>query len=650
MPMLVPNQSRSLTPEEERRRRMPYSPSADGQSEQRVERAILRANVDGEDPVEAAQTVEPMPDPRAIASMLRAPSTQLRAPMSGPATEPGFQLEAPMTGPPRINADAERAALSLRAPAVASSSRVPTSQFVGQDLGTGNAMQTDRSAQLDERDRQRARRMTAAMGVLGGVGALTSIIGAARGNRNAFEAGRGLMGVGEAIPAQAPIAAIGQRQEQAAAEAAAAQEQADRERTMRFEDEDRLIAADERALDADYRQTLMRSMDVNANRREFEMGRVGQREERNYDPAHPLAESRRSFLLRLIATHPVTQAAFGGLDLSQMGARDLQQLADQVARRLGQVPNRQRGVDDAMLARIVAGLDDAPDQAPTQEAAPVEAEPQTRVQRAARALRGESTTPAPAAVDPAAAARARVFGGDAPTQPTGPAPVEAAPSPQAPRRDRTLAEMAADYGAARRGQPLPSGRSRVDEFSESEWQTLGRAALSRRAGERDVAAALMGTGGRAQEFSVNQPQTQAYTQADVARLTRPYSEASALVRDINAAIAEYDRLAGGRDRDISQAQFEAMRSGGAFSRLMSTERLGSLTSAFTNAQLRAQSGAAVTDSEAARFFRALNMNAMSSPAEFRAAIARARRAALNDLEVLRNSNPGAYDHLRGGAR
>lgn len=652
MATFTPNMSRSrLTPEEEERRRrnMPYAPSMTGQSEQRIEQAIMRANVAGEDPVEAAQAAEgSAPDPRAISTMLRAPMSDTRPGMSGASS---FQLRAPMTDAPRINADVERAAMSLRAPAVASSSNVPTSTFEGRDLGTGTAMQDDQSRQLDERDRTRSRRMAGVGMGLSALGTILGVAGAASGREGLMRAGQGIMAGGAAIPAQAPLERIEARATERTAVQEAAQALADRERTRRFEDEDRLIAGDERGLDRDYRQTLMRSMDVNANRREFEMGRVGHREERNYDPASPLAAARRSFLQRLIATNDVTQAAFGGMDLSQMGARDLQQLADQVARRLNAVPNRDRGVDDDALAAIVAGLDeDAADPESAKPAAPpLDVAPVSPVQQAAEVVRRQrARTPRPAAVAPAAPVdgTASSFMAGVNGEPAAPAQAPAA-APAAPRRDRTLPQMYADYIANRRGIALPSGRERFDDFTPAEIEAISRGASARGAGVRDMAAALAGTGGRSQEFAVNQPQTQAFTQADVSRIRAPYSQASTLARDINATLAEYDRMAGGRGQHISQAQFEAMQRGGAISRIMNAERLSALTRSFTNAQLRNMSGAAVTDSEAARFFAALNMNSLNSPQAFREALARARRAALNDLETLERSNPGAYAHIRG---
>jgi hypothetical protein len=204
----------------ERGQPAPYAPSNTGMTEQATESAINRAQVNDQNAGEAVEAL------RADARL------QLRAPMSGPAPSQPMALSQPMTGAPRMDYTPEPA--QPQAPAV----QKPQMTMQGQDDAAREAMVRA----------ERRQRVIRAMGALG----------ALFGSRDQDANRRATMQM--ALEANDPM----QYQTQIDARAATAAEAAEAKRAATIEDEDR-------ALNAEYRRTLMRSMDTNANRREFEM-------------------------------------------------------------------------------------------------------------------------------------------------------------------------------------------------------------------------------------------------------------------------------------------------------------------------------------------------------------------------------------------
>lgn len=554
----------------------PYSPAVSGLSESDMERSITRAQLDDQDVDDAVGGVREMS------------RMQLRAPMSDASVPSApLQLRAPMTGAPMMQPPTP----ALRAPGVAPNTA--SVDAAGEMKSTSVPVpREDLRAQATQAAADRIRRRR--LGVLG-----LGLAGAVFGD-SATSEGRNAAVVG-ALQSMDPNAPFAEAEAARARDAEAAEAQ----RRAAIEDEDR-------AVEHEYRRSLMRSMDVNSDRREFEMQRRGTGDERLYDPTHPLAMSRRSFLQRVIATAPGGVAlAFQGMDLDSMGARDLQGVADQVLRRIGQVPNRERSVDEDALRAMVDGLDDTGDQAPAPE--PIVEEPPTRRTR----VPGAAPTPGPA--EPPAAPR---------------------------RRDRTVAEINADVLAERDGQPTSTGRP-AREMTPGERLAVSRALERSRTREAGAIAAGIDTRSREAQGAQVADNRMIATPADVARIRPLYARVSSLASNIDSAIREFDAAAAQDGGQMSQARFAAMQRGGLLSRLSNTETLQAIVREFTNAQLRDQSGAAVTESEAQRFFSALNLSDLNTPEAFRAALVRGRRHALRDLQTIRNSNPAAYDAVRG---
>lgn len=346
---------------------------------------------------------------------------------------------------------------------------------------------------------------------------------------------------------------------------------------------DRQVGEEERALNADYRQTLMRSMDTNADRREFEMSRRTDADARLYDPEHPVAMQRREFLRRIMASAPEIAAGLEGQDLDALGSAELRQITSETLRRIGQTPNRLRQADVDAMMRMAAELDAA-------DGAPAAPEVVQSVPRAA----GPRRVGAAPAQPPAAPAPSGL------TDHTG---------RQAPwaGRDRTVAQMNAE---------------RLMERNPGEY-TWGEALVVARGLERSrtrTAASLAGgIDTQSREAQIDQVGQQGVvTQRDIDKarevLVPAASQRRGLARVARAAAA------------LSDVQFmAAMNDSAAVRRLLGgygAEQFASDFRAMTNSELRQQSGAAVTDSEAQRFFAALAAHQFTSKAAFMHALNR----------------------------
>jgi hypothetical protein len=441
----------------------------------------------------------------------------------------------------------------------------------------------------DARDRQMMEQAQRRQRVLSAVGAITTLFGSRENDasRNAL-----LQQAREANDPMQYQAAIDARREEDVATRAA-------------KDEAR-IAEEERALNADYRQTLMRSMDVNANRREAEMGRTSERDARSYDPNHPVAQQRREFLRRIMASAPGMAQAFAGQDLDALGAVELSRIADQMLRRIGQVPARYRQTDVDALMQMAADLDagDAPaEQSVTQVPAPA-AGPRARMPRRQGA---PAAAPAAPPAQGLTAGQTSVFQQPAeamPAQPTAPAGITdraGAPAPWA-GRNRTVAQMNAETLMQRN----------PGEYTWGEALDIARGL--ERSRTRTAASLAGGIDTQSREAQRDQvTQVGAFTQRDI-------NQAAEILAPIASQRSMLSRAAR-QVQGLSDAQFAAAMSDSAFlQRLMNVEEFTGLFAQMTNSELRRQSGAAVTDAEARRFFRALSSNQLNSKQAFLAAL------------------------------
>ncbi len=353
---------------------------------------------------------------------------------------------------------------------------------------------------------------------------------------------------------------------------------------------DRQVGEDERALNADYRQTLMRSMDTNADRREFEMGRRTDADSRLYDPEHPVAQQRREFLRRIMASAPEIAAGLEGQDLDALGSAELRQITSETLRRIGQTPNRLRQADVDAMMRMAAELDAGDDAV---SAAPPVAEPVQDVRRGG----GPRRAGAPAAVAAPTA--------EAPP-PSGLTDRSGAAAPWA-GRDRTVAQMNAE-------------RLMERNPGEYTWREATEIARSlERSRTRSAGSLAGGIDTQSREAQIDQVgQTGVVTQRDIDKarevLVPAASQRRGLARVARSAAA------------LSDAQFmAAMNDSAAVRRLLGgygAEQFASDFRAMTNSELRQQSGAAVTDSEAQRFFAALAAHEFTSKAAFMHALNR----------------------------
>jgi hypothetical protein len=438
---------------------------------------------------------------------------------------------------------------------------------------------------LDAQDREsmeRARRRSRAVSV---IGAITTAFG-----DRANDSSRMAL-IQQAQQANDPA----QYQANIDARAQQANEDAEAKRLAGIEEE-------ERALNTDYRRTLMRSMDVNADRRGFEMARRTDADARLYDPAHPVAMQRREFLRRIMASAPGLARGFEGQDLDALGSADLRNVADQMLRRIGQIPARYRQTDIDALTRIAQDLDagDAPQAQP--EAAPPAVE-------AAQALRARRTGVRPAATPGAPAA-----------------PAEPAAPVAAPRRDRTVQQIVADRIMERRGQAPPSGYS-ANDLTPGEAAIIARDAT--RSGNRGRMARIAGgIDTESREAQFQQPTQQGvFTNRELDNAAEVLAPAASQRRQI-AALAR-------QVRGMSQEQFSAAMSNNALlQRAFNAEQFTAAFRALTNSQLREQSGAAVTDQEAQRFFSALSAGQLNSPQAFLSALMRMDREIASNVNGL----------------
>ena len=553
MPVIDYSQ-RGISPralEEARRRRAPYAPSMSGLSELDTERSVNNAATSDQD-VQAAA------DPRRISAMLRQPMSDLSIAQRPEQSSP-YALRQPMTGAP----EAMRPAIGIDIAPEPEAPAPPAQKSAGPSAYVDP---------LDAQDRaqsERIRRQRLGLTFAGLAGDIFGNPATSQQRRSAIN------GAVASLDPSAPLANIDAR-------AQTRREQAESERRMQIEDE-------QRAIESDYRRSLTRSMDVNSDRREFEMSRRGTGDERLYDPAHPLAASRRDFLRRVIATAPGgVGAAFEGIDLDQMGARDLQGLADQVLRRIGQVPNRARNVDEDELARIVAGLDDAPQSTEAAPEAPVEETPRARAERIARARRAPEQASSMPEQTP---------------QPTGLVDRRGQPAPWA-GRDRTLAQMNAEGIIARE----PSARS----WSEA----LAAARALERSRTREAGALAGGVDTRSREAQFQQTQqTGTFTEQDVARAARIMNPITRQSRQLRGLIARVDQ--------IDDATFRQAMQGGNLAALgFNAADFQAQWAAYSNPELRERSGAAVTDNEYQRFVQEFNAGRLNSREQFKRALSR----------------------------
>lgn len=578
--------------ERERAQPAAYGPSMSGLTEPEMESSISRAQIAHDDVDDAVDSV------RANAQF------QLRRPMTDtqPAESPGpMQLRAPMTGAP--------AAMAPQAPRVGAIPSQPMPAPMSQPKAVAPRAQAvvDPRDQMDRDQAERLRRQRIGLAI---AGAVSGAVGDPRTNQQRMTAIGGAL---QSIDPSAPLANIDARAQQRREDEEAA-------RQASIEDE-------QRALESEYRHTLMRSMDVNSDRREFEMTRRGEADERLYDPASPTANARRSFLQRLIATNETAQAAFGGLDLSGMGARDLQQLADQVARRISADPARRRGADMDALQAIVSGLDEQPQVAAPVAEAPVEAPPTTDRERAVRIARArqarQAGAPAPVAPTPAP---------EAPPAPSGLVDRRGNPPPWA-GRDRTVAQQIAETIIARE----PQARS---------WpEALAAAQAMERSRTREVGALAGGVDTRSREAQFQQTQqTGTFTEADVqrtARLMAPMERQSRALRNLIHRVGTLD-----------EASFRQALQGGNLSSLgFNAADFAAQWAAYSNPELRERSGAAVTQQEYERFLSEFSAGRLNSPQQFQAALQRV----LSSLQAFSRSQGFRRDVVdevrrRGGSR
>lgn len=546
-----------------RGRRAPYSPSVSGLSELDTERDVnAAATSDGD--VQAAA------DPRRISALLRAPMSDLSV-AQRPEGQGAFALREPMTGAP----EATRPAVGIRIdPQPTPSAPEPSPAPVQKQAGPMTYLDPLDAQDRAQSERLRRQRLGLVFAGLGG-----AIFGDPATSAARNEAVSGAI---RSIDPNAPLANIDER-------ARARREQAEAERRMQIEDEDR-------ALNADYRRTLMRSMGVNADRREAQMGRQSEADARLYDPTHPVAVQRREFLRRIIAGAPEIAEGMRGQDLDALGSADLRVLTDQMLRRIGEVPTRYRESDVAELMRVASELDAADGESPEVSPEPqpdvepeVEETPRARAERIARARRGIPAPTPPATPAP---------------QPSGLVDRRGQPAPWAGRGDRTVAQMNAERIIERE----PNVRS---------WaEALAVARALERSRTREAGALAGGVDTRSREAQFQQTgQAGTFTEADVTRAARVMTPIMRQSRQLRGLIARVDQ--------IDDATFRQAMQGGSLAALgFNAADFQAQWAAYSNPELRERSGAAVTDNEYQRFVQEFNAGRLNSREQFKRALQR----------------------------
>lgn len=481
--------------------------------------------------------------------------------------------------------------------------------------------------------RRRDRRANIIRGVLGGVGGIIGLVGAARDNP-------AMAGVGLGLGRGSLIGINPRRNENEYLQDRAIQRQDDELAYQRSTDEqnralaaaDREIASEDRAINNNYRQAQIDNLNANAEYRRALADRDGPNSVAN-NPDSPAAKARRDTIRRLIVSSPdAIRAAYRGVDLDGLTSSELRDVASDILRRTQSLPVGQRHVKTRRIERLIAEMEaaDLAEMAGNGATSPASPVPQA------------SAAPAPAPSGGGGRQRPRRndyaqsmgpdFQGPVPPTEQGQQPATSAGQPQSSatvrpqeRRNRTLAEIVSDKNRQLRGQPLLSGLTRYDDYTPEEDRIVSAATSSRSSGVRNDGLYLQDRGSTSQQFDVARTNLGIYTDRD-------FQRAAPLITGITQVRNRAGNLLN-LTRNMTQAQFTAAVSGNsAAARLLGVEDIASRIRALTGQMLHDISGAAVTASELQRFQDQTSTNRLNSPQAFRAALRMILQASDTDLE------------------
>lgn len=483
--------------------------------------------------------------------------------------------------------------------------------------------------------RRRDRRANIIRGVLGGVGGIIGLVGAARDNP-------AMAGVGLGLGRGSLIGINPRRNENEYLQDRAIQRQDDELAYQRSTDEqnralaaaDREIASEDRAINNNYRQAQIDNLNANAEYRRALADRDGPNSVAN-NPDSPAAKARRDTIRRLIVSSPdAIRAAYRGVDLDGLTSSELRDVASDILRRTQSLPVGQRHVKTRRIERLIAEMEaaDLAEMAGNGATSPTSPVPPA------------SAAPAPAPAPSGGGGRQRPrrndyaqsmgpdFQGPVPPTEQGQRPVQSAGQSQSSatvrpqeRRNRTLAEIVSDKNRQLRGQPLLSGLTRYDDYTPEEDRIVSAATSSRSSGVRNDGLYLQDRGSTSQQFDVARTNLGIYTDRD-------FQRAAPLITGITQVRNRAGNLLN-LTRNMTQAQFTAAVSGNsAAARLLGVEDIASRIRALTGQMLHDISGAAVTASELQRFQDQTSTNRLNSPQAFRAALRMILQASDTDLE------------------
>ena len=481
--------------------------------------------------------------------------------------------------------------------------------------------------------RRRDRRANIIRGVLGGVGGIIGLVGAARDNP-------AMAGVGLGLGRGSLVGINPRRNENEYLQDRAIQRQDDELAYQRSTDEqnralaaaDREIASEDRAINNNYRQAQIDNLNANAEYRRALADRDGPNSVAN-NPDSPAAKARRDTIRRLIVSSPdAIRAAYRGVDLDGLTSSELRDVASDILRRTQSLPVGQRHVKTRRIERLIAEM----------EAADLAEMAGNGATPPASAVPSSSAAPAPAPSGGGGRQRPRRndyaqsmgpdFQGPVPPTEQGQQPVPSTGQPQSSatvrpqeRRNRTLAEIVSDKNRQLRGQPLLSGLTRYDDYTPEEDRIVSAATSSRSSGVRNDGLYLQDRGSTSQQFDVARTNLGIYTDRD-------FQRAAPLITGITQVRNRAGNLLN-LTRNMTQAQFTAAVSGNsAAARLLGVEDIASRIRALTGQMLHDISGAAVTASELQRFQDQTSTNRLNSPQAFRAALRMILQASDTDLE------------------
>lgn len=481
--------------------------------------------------------------------------------------------------------------------------------------------------------RRRDRRANIIRGVLGGVGGIIGLVGAARDNP-------AMAGIGLGLGRGSLVGINPRRNENEYLQDRAIQRQDDELAYQRSTDEqnralaaaDREIASEDRAINNNYRQAQIDNLNANAEYRRALADRDGPNSVAN-NPDSPAAKARRDTIRRLIVSSPdAIRAAYRGVDLDGLTSSELRDVASDILRRTQSLPVGQRHVKTRRIERLIAEM----------EAADLAEMAGNGATPPASAVPSSSAAPAPAPSGGGGRQRPRRndyaqsmgpdFQGPVPPTEQGQQPVPSAGQPQSSatvrpqeRRNRTLAEIVSDKNRQLRGQPLLSGLTRYDDYTPEEDRIVSAATSSRSSGVRNDGLYLQDRGSTSQQFDVARTNLGIYTDRD-------FQRAAPLITGITQVRNRAGNLLN-LTRNMTQAQFTAAVSGNsAAARLLGVEDIASRIRALTGQMLHDISGAAVTASELQRFQDQTSTNRLNSPQAFRAALRMILQASDTDLE------------------